>query len=179
MVFIRQAEPDDMPACAALPATYVTRMAWQLTLDGDAGRTGPLNLSLSQIRLPRMLTLSLPSAMVPLHATWEQQDHIVVAIDAEIVCGYLCLQTIPDQGHAIISRLLVDVPMRGNGVGTELIRAAHGWTAEQGLLRLLAHTPLRNTPGSTFYQRRGFRICGVSEHSYPTREDALLLERWV
>lgn len=179
MIIVRAAEDDDLHLCAALGATYTTRKAWQLTIDGDAGRAGPLQFALQQVRLPRTLTLTSPSAMVPLRATWDRQDLILVAQDGETVCGYLCLQLAHDQGQYLISRLLVDAPARGKGAGTALLENAYSWAVAQRSTRLLAHTPLRNTPASTFFQRCGFRICGVSEHFYPTREDALLLERLV
>ncbi len=179
MVTVRAAEPEDLEVCLSFPATYTTRVAWQLAIDGDPSRNGPLHMSLQQMRLPRLLTLTLPSALIPLQATWDMQDLILLALDNEVACGYLCLQLLPDQGQGLITRLLVNPPSRGKGAGTALVRTALGWASAQGLMRLLAYTPLRNTPGSTFYQQRGFRICGISEHFYPTREDALLLERWL
>ncbi len=179
MLTVRIGEAEDCDVCASLVATYSTRMSWQLTPDGDASRSGPLQLALQQVRLPRLLTLTLPTALVSLHDVWSTYDLALVAQDEDDICGFLCLRALPDLNQALIARLLVDVSSRGKGAGSALVRAAIGWAASQNLLRLLAHVPLRNTPGSSFYQHRGFRICGVSEHFYPTREDALLLERWV
>lgn len=179
MITVRVAEAEDCDVCASLVAAYSTRMTWQLTPDGDAGRAGPMHLALQQVRLPRLLTLTLPTALVSLHAVWSRYDLVLIAQDEDNACGFLCLTALPDLNQALIARLLVDASSRGKGAGSALVRAAVGWAASQNLLRLLAHVPLRNTPGSDFYQRRGFRICGVSEHFYPTREDALLLERWV
>lgn len=178
MASVRPATPDDMAACVALTATYTTRVAWQLTRDGDAGRDGPLSVQLQQVRLPRTLTLALPSAAAPLDLAWNAAAALV-ACEGPQVCGYLLLQRLDDQRQALVARLLVDLPARGKGMGSALIRAARGWGAEHGLVRLLAHAPLRNAGGVSFYQRRGFRICGHSEHFYASHEDALLLERWL
>jgi ribosomal protein S18 acetylase RimI-like enzyme len=179
MMTVRPAEPDDLAACTAFTATYTTRVAWQLTLDGDAGRDGPLSVQLQQVRLPRTLTLALPSAATSLDTAWSAASGILVACEGPQVCGYMLLQTLDDQSQALVARLLVDLPARGKGMGGALVRAARAWGAEQGLVRLLAHAPLRNAGGVSFYQRRGFRICGHSEHFYASREDALLLERWL
>ena len=179
MVTVRTAEAEDCDICASLGATYSTRMTWQLTPDGDASRNGPLHLALQQVRLPRLLTLTLPTALIALPDVWSRYDLILIAQDEDDICGFMCVQALPDLNQALVARLLVDASKRGKGAGSALVRAAIGWAASQNLLRVLAHVPLRNTPGSEFYQRRGFRICGVSEHFYPTREDALLLERWV
>src|SRR5262249_51157919 len=144
MLVIRPAEPDDLDACAAIGATYTTRTAWQLTLDGDPVRDGPLTLSLQQVRLPRTLTLALPSASASLQIAWESSRAHFVACYDDLVCGYMLLHDLPDQGQALLARLLVDMAARGKGAGTALVRAARAWGAEQGLVRLLAHAPLRN-----------------------------------
>ena len=179
MPTIRPAEPEDLAACAAFTATYTTRVAWQLTLDGDAGRDGPLSVLLQQVRLPRTLTLVLPSAAAPLDAAWAGAAAALVACEGPQVCGYLLLQTLDDQRQALLARLLIDLPARGKGMGSALVRAARMWGSDNGMARLVAHAPLRNAGGVSFYQRRGFRICGHSEHFYATREDAILLERWL
>jgi GNAT superfamily N-acetyltransferase len=179
MTTVRPAEPEDLAACAAFTATYTTRVAWQLTLDGDAGRDGPLQVQLQQVRLPRTLTLALPSAGAPLDAAWATAAAVLVACEGPQVCGYALLQALDDQRQGLVARLLVDLPARGKGMGSALVRAAREWGAQQGMVRLLAHAPLRNAGGVSFLQRRGFRICGHSEHFYATREDALLLERWL
>jgi ribosomal protein S18 acetylase RimI-like enzyme len=179
MLTIRPAQPDDLDLCAAISPTYATRSAWQLTVSGDAGRDGPLDLRLQQARLPRALTLTLPSAAAPLAETWAQAAAIFVAEDAGQVCGYMVLGALNEQRQALLARLLVDEARRGKGCGTALVREARAWGQQAGMVRLLAHAPLRNTSGVSFYQRRGFRICGLSEHFYPSREDALLLERWL
>jgi ribosomal protein S18 acetylase RimI-like enzyme len=179
MITIRPAEAEDLDACAGLEATYTTRNAWQISVEGDPARSGPLRLQLQQVRLPRTLVLALPSASAPFEQAWRSCSAAFVATAGELVCGYMLLQQLPDQAQALLARLLVDSAARGKGAGTELVRAARAWAVEQGLVRLLAHAPLRNSTGIEFYQRRGFRICGLSEHFYASREDALLLERWL
>ncbi len=184
MIIVREALLEDLPACAALRASYTTRETWQLTVERSPvyQEVAPLlNVRMQQVRLPRSLVLTLPSAGVPLDTVWESYSARLVATAAPSddtpppLLGYLMLQLLPDQQQAWIARLLVDAPARGKGVGRVLIRAARSWAAAQGLSSLLAHVPLRNVGGGLFYQRCGFRICGLSEHFYPTREDALLL----
>src|SRR5262245_49063904 len=147
MITIRPAEQEDLESCAALEATYTTRTAWQLTLEGDAGRNGPLSMQLQQVRLPRTLVLALPSASIPLQQAWAGCSAAFVAYESEQLCGYTLLQSLPDQHQALLARLLVDAPVRGKGVGTALVREARGWASQEGFVRLLAHAPLRNTGG--------------------------------
>jgi len=173
---------------------------------GEVTQGGPLvSFLVQQVRLPQKRLIPLPSAMMPLERVWERSDARLVAVDGETldgaaderpagvreeegedipppsaqVRGVLLLQMLPDQQQAMIARLLVDRPARGQGVGTTLLRAARAWAAAEWMSALLAHVPLRNVPGIAFYLRRGFRVCGLHEHYYPTREDALLLVRGV
>ncbi len=183
MITIREATTEeDLAACVALRATYTTRAAWQFLADEHllgcsegAPGTSAVQFHLRQTCLPRRLVLRLPSALVPLDEVWSACAVRLVAQRDEAICGYLLLQTLPAQRQVLITRFLVEPPARTRGAGTALLRAARTWTAAQELGALLAHAPLRNVPGIAFYQQRGFRICGLSEHFYATHEDALLL----
>lgn len=188
MITVREAENEDLPACAELQPLYTTRTVWRMVQEGEPGPTATggeeiptLALYLQQVRLPQSRVLRLPSSLVPLDRSWEKAEARFVALheEDEHICGYLLLRLLPEQCQAMISRFLVDAPERGQGVGKGLLRAARAWAASEGEISLLAHAPLRNVPGIVFYQRRGFRICGLSQHFYPTREDALLLRKTV
>lgn len=187
---VREAEAEDMPICAALRTTYTTSAAWQFSPESDAawarnvtGRTPPvqgvplLHFHLQQVRLPRLLTLALPSAVVPLAAAWESYELRLVADVDDYVCGLLCVRLLPDQQQGMLARMLVDPAVRRRGLGRGLLHAALAWARQQGLLGLRAHVPLRNVPGHDFYLHNGFRVAGLAAHFYPTREDALLLLR--
>lgn len=188
MITIREAHSEDLSVCAALRATYTTRDAWQIVAESDLARsTGHmqgmpwLHFRVQQTRLPRTLVLRLPSAVVPLTDVWHSYAARFVAVLDEHPdpLGYLLLQALPDQRQSLIARFVVDPVARGKGIGSALIRAARAWTRMQRFVALLGHAPLRNVPGVQFYQHRGFRISGLSEHFYPTREDALLLVQLV
>jgi GNAT superfamily N-acetyltransferase len=192
VIAVREAEDDDLEACAALQEIYTTSAAYQVTLEGDPGSSegtataGPLfRFSVQQVRLPRKRVLQLPSTLTPLAHVWDDYDLRLVAVQDEVVqdeavlCGYALLQIVPDQHQALFSRLLVDPDARNHGAGTALLRTARSWARAQGLRALLLSVPLRNVPGAAFCLRRGFRICGLSEFFYPTREGALLLRQEV
>ncbi|NJN66498.1 MAG: GNAT family N-acetyltransferase [Chloroflexaceae bacterium] len=196
-----------LQASYATQAVWQVRREGDPREAGEVTQGGPLiSLLVQQVRLPQKRLIPLPSAMTPLERVWECFDARLVAVDDEgdeapddalhehqvskpggplgdeppvlsHVRGVALLQVLPDQQQAMIARLLVDQPARGQGTGTALLRAARRWAAAEGFVALLAHVPLRNVPGIAFYLRRGFRVCGLHEHFYPTREDALLLVR--
>lgn len=188
MITIREAESEDLHLCAALRPVYTTRVVWQFGSDSDArlkrssvrviaSGTTELHFSMQQVRLPRVRTLILPSATIPLVEVWESYALRLVALQDDQVCGYLLVQAMPDQHQAMIARLLVDNAVRRQGVGTSLVRTVRAWGRAHHLTALLSHVPLRNVPAVEFYQQCGFCISGLVEHFYPTREDALLLRR--
>ncbi len=183
MIAVREAEEEDLAACASLPETYTTSAAYQITREGDPLAPTPpagalLSFHIQQIRLPRKRVLPLPSTLTPLDHVWDDYDLRLVAVpDDTVICGYALVQIVPDQHQALIWRLLVDPDTRAKGAGTALLRTARSWAHDQGLLALLLYIPLRNVPGIAFCQRRSFHICGVSEFFYPTREGALLLRQ--
>lgn len=203
MITIREASIEDREGCAAIQALYTTRSAWQIMSEGDPERMNiPQNQGMSlltfyirQVRLPQTRVLRLPSALTPLERVWDQYDARLVAVEEpapaeihneedkkaapEVIKGYLLLDVLHDQQQGIIKRLLVDRAARGRGAGKALVRAARAWAMRQGLETLMAQVPMRNVPGIEFYQKRGFRICGLCQHFYPTREDALFLVQTV
>lgn len=184
MITIRVATSEDLPLCAQLRATYTTRAAWQLAQDGDSLQAvellqgvSILSFRLQQTRLPRTLALRLPASFVPLVEVWPTYALHLVALQGDHLCGYILLQTLADQQQAMIGRFLVETSAREKGIGTRLLQAACSWARTCELVAVRAHTPLRNVLGATFYQHRGFRVCGLSECFYPNFEDALLLVR--
>ncbi len=190
MFAIREAHEADLPLCAALHAVYTTSTIWQLRSDSDTGwKRGvashtaahpgmpTLSFHLQQMNLPRERLLRLPSATIPLADVWERCCIRLVAFDDTQLRGYLCMQLQADQQQGWIDRLLVDPAARQQGAGRALLNAAMSRALAHQLGALMAHVPLRNVPGILFYQRCGFRICGLIEHFYPTREDSLLLSR--
>lgn len=202
MITVREATTEDRAGCAVIQALYTTRAAWQIMREGDPERLSTsqsagmalLTFYIRQVRLPQTRVLRLPSALIPLERVWEQYDARLVAVEepapaemdnddnnlaAEVIKGYLMLEVLHEQQQGIIRRLLVDRAARGRGAGKALLRAARVWAMRQGLETLMAQVPMRNVPGIEFYQQRGFRICGLCQHFYPTREDALFLVQTV
>lgn len=176
-------QEEDIEACANIKAFYTTRSVWQIQRDDEritthhAFENEPMlfHYHVQKVRLPRLRALRLPTSVAPLTTIWKKYDAYFVAEEQTHIYGYLFLHTAPERAQMQIAHLLVEEEVRNKGIGTLLLEAAQDWTLQQGYLSLLGHAPVRNVPGISFYQHRGFRFCGFSEHFYPTREDALLL----
>ena len=69
--------------------------------------------------------------------------------------------------------LTLNATIKGEGIGTALIRHARQWAREQGLQMLLAEATTKNYPALCFYQKLGFQFCGFNDHYYTNQDIAL------
>ena len=70
----------------------------------------------------------------------------------------------------VVWNLLIHRPHRGQGMGTALVRAAISWARERGLRALTLETQTNNWTALNFYQRMGFKPCGLDDHFYTNRD---------
>ncbi len=174
MLTIREGDPRDAARCAALPAHYTTREVWQLQPTRDA-RADVVHYAIHLVRLPRARTMHLPSARVPLAASWHTFALRLVAERDDDLCGFLTLHQQPERERALLAHLLVASAMRGQGIGGLLLNTARTWVELERLSGIDAYVPPRNVPGMRFLCGRGFRQCGFIERYYTSGEDALVL----
>jgi GNAT superfamily N-acetyltransferase len=85
---------------------------------------------------------------------------VLVAHEGGSVLGWLEVATRGALGSPVwaeLSGLVVDAPLRGQGVGAELLRAARRWAQEQGVARLRVRSRTERQGAASFYERSGFR----------------------
>ena len=95
---------------------------------------------------------------VPEELEWDEYDesawHAVAKLNEQVVgTGRLIL----DQSKAKIGRMAVDKNCRGNGVGSEILRALINLGKEKGAQEFILHA---QTHAITFYAREGFESYG-------------------
>lgn len=95
---------------------------------------------------------------VPEELEWDEYDesawHAVAKLNEQVVgTGRLIL----DQSKAKIGRMAVDKNCRGNGVGSEMLRALINLGKEKGAQEFILHA---QTHAITFYAREGFEPYG-------------------
>ena len=93
------------------------------------------------------------------------------------VCGYVTLNAYSEHGTAWVSDLVVDRPIRRQGIGTALLQAAAEWGCENGLVRLVSELQTKNYPAMQFYHSRGMSFCGYNDHYWPSQDIALFFGR--
>jgi ribosomal protein S18 acetylase RimI-like enzyme len=177
---LRPAELDDLPACATMPASVSSSHVWQLTLSRDLSAslaTSEFSMILRCLRLPRPVVVTPPGDA--LQVIWTRAAAVYVAVDADVLGGYVVLTLAEERGAAQVARLVVLPTMRRRGIGSSLLRVAAAWAASEGLDGLQAHCSARNHPAVAFFTHAGFTFAGYSEGYYPRGEVALFWQRGV
>lgn len=175
---LRPAELEDLPGCAAIPATIASNHVWQLTLTRDPTATlatSEFAIALRCLRLPRSVTVGVPGE--PLDAVWKRATAVFVAAQDSSIGGFVVLTAADERPTAMISRLVVAPALRRRGTASALLRVAAQWASSEGLTGLLGHCSARNHPAVAFYTRSGFNFSGYNEAYYPRNEIALFWQR--
>jgi ribosomal-protein-alanine N-acetyltransferase len=87
--------------------------------------------------------------------------------------GFLITESEGEAAH-IITLDVVAAHRRG-GVGSALLSAAEGRLAARGVRRVSLETATDNEAGVAFWQRHGYRTCGVMRRYYLGRTDAFAM----
>ncbi len=96
-----------------------------------------------------------------LHLVVEQADRLVGVLDV----------TPQEWNHtAWLWNIMLDVDVRGQGLGRALFRRATTWARQQGYRALCLETQTNNVPACKFYLRMGCHLDGIRE-TYYTNDD--------
>ncbi|MEU5398125.1 GNAT family N-acetyltransferase [Streptomyces sp. NPDC005963] len=93
-----------------------------------------------------------------------------VALDGELVCGYVDTEYEPWNRRLIIADIEVAGPYRGRGIGRTLMSCAISWAQECGAGHVWLEVTNINAPAIRAYQRMGFTFCGLDTSLYSGTE---------
>ncbi|MEV5986370.1 GNAT family N-acetyltransferase [Streptomyces sp. NPDC052051] len=104
-----------------------------------------------------------------------------VALDGELVCGYVDMEYEPWNRRLVIADIEVAGPYQGQGIGRTLMSHALGWARERGAGHVWLEVTSINVPAIRAYQGMGFTFCGLDTSLYrgteSERETALYMSR--
>jgi GNAT superfamily N-acetyltransferase len=192
---IRDALPDDIPACLALDHRYTTDYVWQMHFQNTGNAAAAhWQISFKTDRLPRTLEVLHPANEArlqrALHESHAERGFIVATAmlppddddtqpPAPRLLGYLTLYADSVYRSAHVQDLVIDRPLRRRGLGRRLLNVARAWARERHLNRLTIETQPRNDPSIQFCQSLGLTFCGFNDHHFPNQETALFFTRSV
>lgn len=174
---IRDAVPDDIPACLEVDHGYETDHVWQMNLRQDDG----WQIAFHHQRLPRTLEgVSKPDerqmrlAVAPEHC-------FLVATERSSgqMLGYLVMTHDVMFKAGQVLNIAVDSDVRRSGIGSRLLSVATGWAKEHQLTRIQAGVQTTNFPAIAFLQVVGFAFCGFNDQYFPNRDIAVFFSQTV
>jgi ribosomal protein S18 acetylase RimI-like enzyme len=71
---------------------------------------------------------------------------------------------------AWIWNIMLDVEMRRQGLGRQLMQRTIDWAKQRRLRAILLETQSNNTPACHFYARLGFQLIGINELFYTNQD---------
>jgi len=116
-------------------------------------------------RIPRDKFESLYRIWIERSVRHEIADAVLVARDETCVDALAGMITTTVADHVgNIGLIAVSEDYRGQGVGTQLIAAAHAWMHERGAERATVVTQLANLPACRLYERTGYEMDHIENY---------------
>jgi ribosomal protein S18 acetylase RimI-like enzyme len=103
-------------------------------------------------------------------------DCIVAEADAEII-GFCLTAHERKSGYIITIDVLAE--FRRQGVGTMLLAAVERRLAASGVCEVALETATDNSSAIAFWQKHGYRKCGVKKDYYPGGRDAFSMSKTI
>ena len=169
-VKIRQAVSGDIPALMNLDHGYSTDHVWQMIYDQN---TRDVNVRFQEQKLPRPMRVNYPRDSTRLADEWTSKSGLLVAVQSEAVIAYLCLVPGPAEDSQWITDLVVDLRVRRQGIGTQLVEFAKEWSSERGNQAVFMEMQSKNYPAIALARQTDFSFAGFSDGYYPDHEIAL------
>ncbi|HNR01811.1 MAG TPA: GNAT family N-acetyltransferase [Anaerolineaceae bacterium] len=169
-VEIRPAVSSDISALEKFDHTSETTHVWRVDSSVTRDR---IAAELNEVKLPRVLRLSYPRRAESLKDTWTRHLLFLVARCEGNLVGYLTLDEDSDKQSAMVCDLVVNAPMRRQGIATALIFAAQDWVKRRGMTRLVLEMPAKNHAMIELARKLRFGYAGMVDNYYMNGDMAL------
>ena len=101
-------------------------------------------------------------------------SHYIVALNKEVVVGYIGIWNIAGEGEII--DVAVDTDFQRCGIGSMLIEKMVEYCQENYVSVLHLEVRVGNIPAISLYEKFGFKKVGMREKYYTDGEDAILMD---
>jgi GNAT superfamily N-acetyltransferase len=114
----------------------------------------------------RQLKLDMAAQVANLRQRWDPADVRIITLDNADI-GWL--QTRTEVGALFLVQFFVDAPLRGRGLGTEVMNGLIAEATDAGLPVTLG--VVKTNPAKGLYERLGFRITHDDDRKFYMRRD--------
>ncbi len=112
----------------------------------------------------------IPARRAPLTEDWTRLSGLLVAVLEEQPIGYAGLILDRITKATWVTDLVVDKPLRRQGIGSALLLAAAEWAATIDSHTLVLEMQPKNDPAIRLSFKLGFEFCGYNDLYYPDHE---------
>jgi GNAT superfamily N-acetyltransferase len=167
---IRSAISSDIPWLMKLDHGFSTDHVWQMSLHKESNEIG---ISFREVRLPRPMRVTYPRDHSKLADEWVLYSAIFVAEQEGIPIGYISYIEGPSPNSAWVTDLVVGLPDRRQGIGSQLFKYGMDWCSERELSRIYIEMQSKNYPMICLSRKLGLNFIGYADSYYPNQDIAL------
>lgn len=173
---IRPALPADIADLIRLDHSYDTQHVWQMDVNHERD-SGEIQVTFRQVSLPRSVRYEIPRPPHSLADDWQHFSGLLVAAIADKPVGYIGMIIDQVTGGIWIPDLLVDRPLRRQGIGSALILSAAEWASTRDSHEIILEIQPRNGPAVDLALKLGFDFCGFNDSYYPKNEIGMFFRK--
>jgi len=173
---IRPAVAADIPVLIELDHNYTTDHVWQMEFVPEHEQS-QFNVSFRKVRLPRSVRVDYPRPARSLTEDWTRLSGLLVAALENQPVSYAGLILDRITKATWITDLIVDKPLRRQGIGSALLLAAADWAATKDSHNLVLEMQPKNHPAIQLSLKLGFEFCGYNDLYYPDHEIGIFFRK--
>jgi len=166
---IRPAVAADIPLLIGLDHTFATDHVWQMEFLPEHEQS-QISVNFRKVRLPRSVRVDYPRPARSLTEDWTRLSGLLVAVLEGQPIGYAGLILDRITKATWVTDLVVDKPLRRQGIGSALLLAAAEWAATIDSHNLVLEMQPKNHPAIRLSFKLGFQFCGYNDLYYPDHE---------
>lgn len=168
---IRPMTTEDVPRLAEMRPGFISETALKVEKIGNGHQVG---WRLVEIPLPRPFdkgsgydfTMSEQENILGRLKQADSLEQVVIDLDTDKIVGVLDA-AIEDWRRVLwIWNIMMDVSVRGQGIGRRLIENSIEWAERHRLRAVMLETQTNNVPACKFYAHMGFQLVGINEAFY-------------
>ena len=166
---IRPAVAADISVLIELDHNFATDHVWQMEFLPEHEQS-QINVSFRKVRLPRSVRVDYPRPARALAEDWTRLSGLLVAALEQQPIGYVGLILDRITQATWVTDLVVDRPLRRQGIGSALLLAAAEWASTMDSHNLVLEMQPKNHPAIQLSFKLGFEFCGYNDLYYPDHE---------
>ncbi len=171
---IRPTVASDLPRLMGFDHSINSEAVWQLELRREAGQ---ITAIFREVRLPRSIAIAYPRNPFSLTDDWTKRSMMYTALSGNDPVGYISLIERSMDSLVYVTDLVINAAHRRQGMGSQLLSAAQGWSADRGHRRIIFEMQSKNLPAIRMVQKFGYEFCGYNDQYYLTQDVTLFFGR--